>query len=98
VFSLKPFSFGDSTIKIQHMNAAVLTKRFNLLPEEMQQQVFDFVEFLLLKQKGVNAPVDSFTQEEKEELLNIWKEYEQNPDNAISLEDAMEQTRVRYGA
>lgn len=79
------------------MNAAVLTKRFKLLPKEMQQQVFDFVEFLLLKQKGAEAPVDSFTQEEKEALLNIWKEYEQNPENTISLEDAMEQTRVRYG-
>ena len=80
------------------MNAAVLTKRFNLLPEDMQQQVFDFVEFLLLKQRGVEAPIDSFSQEEKEALLNIWKEYEMNPGDAISLEDAMEQTRIRYGA
>jgi Protein of unknown function (DUF2281) len=79
------------------MDSTVLTKRFKLLPEDMQQQVFDFVEFLLLKQRGTSAPVDSFTQEEKEELLNIWKEYEQNPGNTISLEDAMEQTRVRYG-
>jgi hypothetical protein len=79
------------------MDTAVLTKRFKLLPEEMQQQVFDFVEFLLLKQKGTSAPVDSFTLAQKEELLSIWKEYEQNPGNTVSLDDAIEQTHIRYG-
>ena len=71
--------------------------RIELLPADLQKQVLDFIDFLILKYRLPNMEEDELTPEQKEELLRIWEEYEQNPDDVLTLEEAMEQTKARYG-
>ena len=79
------------------MNATALTNKINLLPEDVQKQVADFVEYLLLKYQVGTKGDEELTADQKEELLRLWNEYEGNPDEAISLEAFQEQTSKKYG-
>ncbi|MEZ4952803.1 MAG: DUF2281 domain-containing protein [Saprospiraceae bacterium] len=79
------------------MNAAALTNKINLLPEDVQKQVADFVEYLLLKYQVGTKGNEELTPDQKDELLRLWNEYEENPEEAISLETFQEQTSKKYG-
>lgn len=79
------------------MDTTVLFKRIELLPAELQQQVADFIDFLIIRYRKPGVGEDEFTQEQKEELLRIWEEYEQNPDDVLTLEMFEEQTKAKYG-
>lgn len=79
------------------MNAAALTNKINLLPEDVQKQVADFVEYLLLKYQVGTKENEELTPDQKDELLRLWNEYEENPEEAISLETFQEQTSKKYG-
>lgn len=79
------------------MNTTALVSQFQLLPTDAQQQVIDFVEFLVLKYRGIISTQEEFTQEEKEVLLRLWEEYDRNPEDVLTLEEAEIQTKARYG-
>ncbi len=79
------------------MNSTGIINRIELLPIELQQQVSDFVEFLLFKHKVGKRKTEEFTEIEKAELLKIWGNYQTNPDEFLPIEAAKEQTRMRYG-
>jgi hypothetical protein len=78
------------------MITSSLTKRIDLLPAELQQQVADFVDFLILKYQVGKSGKEEFSAQEKEELMRIWEEYQQNPDDVQTLEEAEKQTLSKY--
>ncbi len=78
------------------MITSSITKRIDLLPAELQQQVADFVDFLILKYQVGKSGNEEFSAEEKEELMRIWEEYQQNPDDVLTLEEAEKQTLSKY--
>ena len=79
------------------MNTSALTNKISLLPEDVQKQVADFVEYLLLKDQAGKSGKEELTASQKEELLRLWDEYEENPEEAISVETLQEQTSQKYG-
>ena len=79
------------------MNTSALTNKISLLPEDVQKQVADFVEYLLLKYQAGKSGKEELTASQKEELLRLWDEYEENPEEAISVETLQEQTSQKYG-
>lgn len=83
--SLNKFHF--SIIKIVHMSSLELNERINKLPKELQKQVADFVEFLMLKYKSDSE--EELTEEQKSELLQIWSDYEKNPEDALTPEELL---------
>ena len=78
------------------MDASILTNKINLLPEEVQKQVADFVEFLIIKYQNKNGGKAELTAGQKKKFLQLWKGYEANPDNVISMEALQEQTSQKY--
>jgi septum formation topological specificity factor MinE len=89
--------FGKSFIKTFKMNTSILTNKINMLPDDLQRQVADFVEFLIIKYQNRADKKDELTSEQKDELLELWDKYEKNPDDAISVEMLREQTVAKYG-
>lgn len=79
------------------MNPATLTKRIHSLPDELQRQVVDFVEFLLIKHQIHSDKETGLTLEQIDELLELWKDYEKNPNDVLTIEMLQDQTKVKYG-
>ena len=69
--------------KIESMTASLLFHQIESLPEELRQQVADFVAFLQFRRLGKQLPDDfDLTDEELDELDNRWAEYQAQPDSA----------------
>ncbi|MCF8247419.1 MAG: DUF2281 domain-containing protein [Saprospiraceae bacterium] len=80
------------------MISTVLANRIEMLPSELQQQVADFVDFLLFKHRtGKHTMSEEFTEEQKEELMRLWGDYLDDPDDVITLEVSQTQTKAKYG-
>ncbi|MBI5916627.1 MAG: DUF2281 domain-containing protein [Bacteroidetes bacterium] len=80
------------------MSATALANKIENLPAELQQQVTDFVEFLLFKYRiGKRPQTEDFTEAEKEELTTLWNEYLENPEDVIPMEASQLQTKAKYG-
>ncbi len=96
-FSMLFCIFEKSFIKAYIMNASLLTYKINMLPDDLQRQVADFVEFLILKYQKRTEGKDELTSDQRDELLELWGEYEKNPDDVVSVEMLREQTAAKYG-
>lgn len=79
------------------MSTTALTARIQNLPAHLQQQVADFVEFLILKYQTSDEGKSELTTEQKKELLALWESYEKEPDDVISVDMLQEKTKARYG-
>ncbi len=79
------------------MNTAALANKINALPADLQKQVADFVEFLLLKYRIQTNEESELTAEQKKELLELWEDYENNPEEVLTIEMLREQTSTKYG-
>ncbi|MBK9016832.1 MAG: DUF2281 domain-containing protein [Saprospiraceae bacterium] len=80
------------------MISTALTTRIEMLPSELQQQVADFVDFLLFKHRTGKRPMsEEFTEEQKEELTRLWSEYIDNPNDIITVEASETETKAKYG-
>ena len=79
------------------MNATALTNKISRLPEDVQKQVADFVEYLLLKYQAGISGKEELTADQKKALIRLWDEYEENPEDVISLEVLQDQTSQKYG-
>ena len=81
------------------MTVTTLTNKINMLPDDLKEQVVDFIEFLIYKHqiKTDDKREDELTSAQKKELLEIWAEYEKNPDEAISINELRKQTVAKYG-
>jgi len=77
------------------MSSLELNEQINKLPVELRKQVADFVEFLILKYKSNGD--SELTAAQKTELLKIWSDYEKNPENGLTPEELLRQTKEEYG-
>jgi len=85
------------------MDNSQLLKKIDSLPKVLQQQVTDFVDFLLLRNsqttKG-NTKLkedNDLTEDEKQELSRRLNDYLENPNDGVSIEKIKEKYRKKYG-
>lgn len=77
------------------MNTQEITDKIASLPEHLQHEVLDFVEFIISKYKpDTEAPL---TGEQQEELDRRYTALQENPDRGIDWEDAKASLKSKYG-
>ncbi len=72
------------------MSSAQIAKKIELLPEMLQLQVNDFVEFLLnlhFKETDQSPDDAEIAAKNKAELDNRYKDYLDNPNSVVSMEN-----------
>ena len=78
------------------MTATALFRQIESLPEDLRQEVADFVAFLKIKRLG-NRASDDLTEAECAEIERRWVEYEADPSTGSDAFDAMKKLRARHG-
>ena len=91
------------------MDKQKVTDQLDLLPEQLQQKVVDFIEFLTMKylKDGIDGDFDLSRQsrDENEELSDELKAFlderiaahKANPEGASKAEDFLEEIKKKYG-
>ncbi len=85
------------------MNTDLLITKFNLLSKDMQLLIFDYIDFLLIrnniatKQTQTESNLQEITPELKTLLDQRITEYEQNPQNVVSWDEIKKKFNSKYG-
>ncbi len=85
------------------MDAELIIKRLSVLPENLQIQVFDYIEFLInryseLSDKEISAyENEELSLELKTLLEERLAEYKQNPQNVITWDEVKAKFNTKYG-
>ena len=82
------------------MSSVQITKKIDMLPEMLQLQVSDFVEFLLNKHFQGKKPLlddSELTSEQKAELDSRYQAYLENPSSVVSMEAMKARLMQKYG-
>jgi putative addiction module component (TIGR02574 family) len=85
------------------MNTDLLITKFNLLSKDMQLLIFDYIDFLLIrnniatKQTQTESNLQEITPELKTLLDQRIAEYEQNPQNVVSWDEVKKKFNSKYG-
>lgn len=79
------------------MTATALSHQIESLPDDLRQEVADFVAFLKLKRLGIQPDESDLTEEECNELDRRWAEYEAEPSAAADAFSTMKTLRAGYG-
>jgi len=85
------------------MNTDLLITKFNLLSKDMQLLIFDYIDFLLIrnniatKQTQTESNLQEITPELKTLLDQRIAEYEQNPQNVVSWDEIKKKFNSKYG-
>ena len=82
------------------MSSVQLAKKIELLPEMLQLQVSDFVEFLLNKHFLGKPPYNEeheLTIVQKAELDSRYQAYLENPDSVVSMVEMKTRLIQKYG-
>lgn len=77
-----------STVELLH-------KEIEKLPEELQQQVLEYINFIQLNEQQKSEV--SLTDSQKKELEARYQRYLENPDNGRSLEEVRKKMLGKYG-
>ena len=77
------------------METTVLQEKLSSLPEEIQQQVADYVDFLVQKYQNEVSPL---THAEKQTLERRYQTYQQNASKAEDLEKVKNRLLKKYEA
>jgi Na+/phosphate symporter len=75
------------------METTVLQEKLASLPEEIQQQVVDYVDFLVQKYQNEVSPL---TDAEKQTLEQRYQAYQHNPSKADNLEEVKNRLLKKY--
>jgi Na+/phosphate symporter len=75
------------------METTVLQEKLSSLPEELQQQVADYVDFLIQKYQNEVSPL---TDAEKQTLEQRYQAYQQNASKAEDLEEVKNRLLKKY--
>lgn len=75
------------------METTVLQEKLSSLPEELQQQVADYVDFLVQKYQNEVSPL---TDTEKQTLERRYQAYQQNASKAEDLEEVKNRLLKKY--
>ncbi len=76
------------------MKDILLKEKIDGLPENLKEQVSDYVDFLLYRY-GDSQP--ALTAEEKTELDDRWDAYQQGSSPTSSIEDVKERLEKKHG-
>lgn len=91
------------------MKKQTVAYKIAMLPEQLQQEVYDFIEFLTMKYlevgKEENFDLSPESRDDNEELSNELKAFldkriashKANPEGASKAEDFLEEIRKKYG-
>jgi hypothetical protein len=82
------------------MSSVQIAKKIELLPEMLQLQVADFVEFLLnrhFKDSQTPPDVSELTPEQKVVLDSRLKEYHETPSSVVSMDILKNRLMQKYG-
>jgi Na+/phosphate symporter len=75
------------------METTVLQEKLSSLPEELQRQVADYVDFLIQKYQNEVSPL---TDAEKQTLEQRYQAYQQNASKAEDLEEVKNRLLKKY--
>ncbi|MCC6722994.1 MAG: DUF2281 domain-containing protein [Saprospiraceae bacterium] len=87
-------------VKNLEMSTVQIAKKIELLPEMLQAQVADFVEFLLNRHfKNNPAPMEdsNLSAEQKAKLDSRYQEYMESPESVESMEALKTRLMQKYG-
>jgi len=81
------------------MNNELVLQRFALLPENLQAQALDYIEFLIQRYTELEDvdEVEEISPELKALLEERIAEYEKNPQNVVTLEEIEDKFNKKYG-
>jgi hypothetical protein len=82
------------------MSSIQIAKKIELLPEMLQAQVADYVDFLLNRhyhEKNLQKEDLALSQEQKVELDSRYRAYLENPDSVVSIETMKTRLIQKYG-
>ena len=76
-----------------------LVQKIENLPDALQQQVADYVDFLMERYQVVIPETEdiSLSEEDKTELDNRYNNWKNDSSSAIPLEDAKNRLMLKYG-
>ncbi len=77
------------------MNLLVQQKKFEKLPDLVQKQLFDYIDFLYLRYNEAQVETD-LSSEEKKELIARQKKLRKNPKSGISLKKLKQKVYKKY--
>jgi len=77
------------------MNLLVQQKKFEKLPDLIQKQLFDYIDFLYLRYNENQVETD-LSLEEKKELIGRQKRLRKNPNSGISLKKLKQKVHKKY--
>lgn len=97
--SIKSFVYIVNINYLCFMKNEKLIQKIENLPDVLQQQVADYVDFLMERyQVGSPKTEDApLTEEDKTELDNRYNNWKNDPSSAIPLEDAKNRLMQKYG-
>ena len=72
-----------------------ILEKYNTLPENLQNEVLGFIDFLSSKYNKIKK--EELTPEIKNFLTRRKKHHEENPQNAISWDEFEKQLEAKYG-
>jgi hypothetical protein len=82
------------------MNAELVIENFISLPENLQQQVADYIEFLSSRYKKEitkKNEQEELSPEMKRMLMERQEEYHKNPQNVVTWDEIEEKFEKKYG-
>lgn len=82
------------------MSSIQIAKKIELLPDMLQAQVADYVDFLLNRhfhEKSQQKGEPELSQEQKAELDSRYRAYLENPDSVVSIETMKTRLIQKYG-
>ena len=77
------------------MNLLVQQKKFEKLPDLIQRQLFDYIDFLYLRYNENQVEID-LSSEEKKELIARQKKLRKNPNSGVSLKKLKQKVYKKY--
>ncbi|HRG45269.1 MAG TPA: hypothetical protein PLX69_07860 [Leptospiraceae bacterium] len=77
------------------MNLLVQQKKFEKLPDLIQKQLFDYIDFLYLRYNENEVETD-LTPTQKEELISRHKKLRKNPKSGVSLKKLKQKVYKKY--
>jgi len=78
------------------MNPGAIMERLNILPEMLQHQVTDYIEFLISRYQADTDNIEELSSEIKDLLDNRLAEYEENPNDVVSWQNVKNQFNKKH--
>ena len=78
------------------MDTKTIIDRLNMLPEALQYQVADYIEFLIIRYHANSESEEGLSQELKDLLDKRMEEYKANPNDVVSWDEVKDQFNTKH--